>query len=184
MELNVSVKKRPSNRSVDPTFPSLPHGGGFEEKRQGYTACPLRYGRMVQEFLRDLRRNTLPQLRRFVIVGSIAAGVQLVLLWMFVDKVGLNYLLGALIAIEITILFQYSLNNAWTFRATRNATTSDYLTGLLKTNVVRGTAIPIQLGILYVLVNAGDVLYLVANVVAIGVSGVYRYVLDARWTWG
>jgi putative flippase GtrA len=139
---------------------------------------------MLREFLRDLQRGPLlAQLRRFVIVGSVAAGVQLVLLWMFVDKAGLNYLLGALIAIEITILFQYTLNNAWTFRATRNATTSDYLTGLLKTNVVRGTAIPIQLGILYVLVNTGDILYLLANVVAIGVSGVYRYVLDSRWTW-
>jgi len=139
---------------------------------------------MVREILRNLRRGTLPQLRRFVVVGSIAAGVQLVLLWMFVDKAGLNYLLGALIAIEITILFQYTLNNAWTFRATRNATRSDYLTGLLKTNVVRGTAIPIQLGILYVLVNSGDILYLVANAVAIAISGVYRFVLDSRWTWG
>jgi putative flippase GtrA len=145
---------------------------------------PLSYEEMLREFLRDLQRGPLlAQLRRFVIVGSVAAGVQLVLLWMFVDKAGLNYLLGALIAIEITILFQYTLNNAWTFRATRNATTSDYLTGLLKTNVVRGTAIPIQLGILYVLVNTGDILYLLANVVAIGVSGVYRYVLDSRWTW-
>jgi putative flippase GtrA len=138
---------------------------------------------MVREYLRGLRRGTFPQLRRFVAVGSVAAGVQLVLLWMFVDKAGLNYLLGALIAIEITILFQYSLNNAWTFRATRNATRSDYLAGLLKTNVVRGTAIPIQLGILYVLVNSGDILYLVANAVAIAISGVYRFVLDSRWTW-
>ncbi|GKZ15444.1 GtrA family protein [Haladaptatus sp. T7] len=140
---------------------------------------------MLREFLRDLRRGTLlPQLRRFVIVGSVAAGVQMVLLWMFVDRAGLNYLFGALIAIEITILFQYTLNNAWTFHASRNSTTSDYLTGLFKTNVVRGSAIPIQLGILYVLVNTGDILYLIANAVAIAISGVYRYVLDARWTWG
>ncbi|MCO8243780.1 MULTISPECIES: GtrA family protein [unclassified Haladaptatus] len=140
---------------------------------------------MLRESLRDLRRGPLfPQLRRFVAVGAVAAGVQIVLLWMFVDKAGLNYLLGAAIAIEITILFQYSLNNAWTFRATRNSTTSDYLAGLLKTNVVRGSAIPIQLGILYLLVNSGEILYLLANAVAIMISGVYRYVLDSRWTWG
>ena len=136
-------------------------------------------------FPRNLQSGLItPQLRRFVFVGGVAAGVQTILLWMFVDRTGLDYMFGALIAIEITILFQYNLNNAWTFQASRNTSSKDYLVGLLKTNVVRGTAIPIQLGILFCLVDWGNVLYLLANAVAIGISGVYRYVLDARWTWG
>ena len=139
---------------------------------------------MLRAFLRNLLYGPVArQLRRFVIVGTIAAGVQMALLWAFVDNLGLNYLLGAVIAIEITILFQYVLNNAWTFRATRNTGTADYLVGLFKTNVVRGTAIPIQLAVLYLLVERFGLLYLLANGVAIVVSGVYRYVLDSRWTW-
>ncbi len=140
---------------------------------------------MIRAFVRNLRGGPLaPRLRRFVLVGTIAAGVQMVLLWLFVDLVGMNYLLGALIAIEATIVLSYVLNNAWTFRKSRNTGTSEYLAGLLKTNVVRGTAIPIQLAILFALVEGLDLLYLAANGVAIVVSGVYRYVLDARWTWG
>ncbi|SIR74023.1 Putative flippase GtrA (transmembrane translocase of bactoprenol-linked glucose) [Haladaptatus litoreus] len=140
---------------------------------------------MVRGFLRNLQSGPItPQLRRFVFVGSVAAGVQIVLLWMFVDKAGLNYLFGAVIAIELTILLQYFLNNAWTFQTSQNTGPNEYLIGLLKTNIVRGTAIPIQLGILFLLVNWGDVLYLLANAVAIAISGVYRYTLDARWTWG
>ncbi len=140
---------------------------------------------MLRPFLRNLRHGPLAvRLRRFVIVGAVTAGIQMVLLWLFVDKVGLNYLAGAPIAIEITIILTYVLNNAWTFQSIQNTGTVDYLVGLVKTNVVRGTAIPIQVGILYMLVEWVSVWYLLANAVAILVSGLYRYVLDARWTWG
>ncbi|MHB9286919.1 GtrA family protein [Halobacteriales archaeon Cl-PHB] len=140
---------------------------------------------MVRSFLRALVDGpAAPQLRRFVTVGTVAAGIQMVVLWLFVDTVGLNYLVGAVAAIEITIVFSYVLNNAWTFRASRNTGRVEYLVGLAKTNVVRGTAIPIQLAVLYVLVEWVGLLYLVGNAVGIGISGLYRYVFDARWTWG
>lgn len=140
---------------------------------------------MIRSFLRNLLSGPIaPQLRRFVVVGIVAAGVQMALLWVFVDRAGLHYLLGALIAIEITIVLSYVLNNAWTFQASQNTGLDEYLAGLLKTNVVRGTAIPIQLAILFLLVDWQSVPYLPANAVAIALSGIYRYVLDARWTWG
>jgi putative flippase GtrA len=140
---------------------------------------------MLRSFLRNLHSGPLAlQLRRFVIVGAVTAGIQMVLLWLFVDVGGLFYIVGALFAIEITIVLSYVLNNAWTFEATRKTGTVEYLVGLLKTNVVRGTAIPIQLAVLYALVEYGSIPYLVGNGGAIVVSGIYRYVLDAKWTWG
>jgi len=108
----------------------------------------------------------------------------MLLLWLFVDVGELNYLLGATVAIEITIVMTYVLNNAWTFASMQNSGWAAYFTGLLKTNVVRGTAIPIQLAVLYALVDFRGVQYLLANAVAILLSGLYRYVLDTRWTWG
>ena len=140
---------------------------------------------MLRAFLRTLVDGPLARrLRRFVAVGTFAAGVQLVLLWLFVELAGLNYLVGATIAIEITIILSYVLNNAWTFERMQNTGAAEYTVGLLKTNLVRGTAIPIQLGILFVFVQWLGIQYLLANAVAILLSGLYRYVLDARWTWG
>jgi putative flippase GtrA len=140
---------------------------------------------VLRSFLRALLYGPLAvQLRRFVAVGAFTAGIQMALLWLFVDIAALNYLLGATIAIEITIILSYILNNAWTFQDSRNTGRIDYLVGLLKTNVVRGTAIPLQLAILYALVEWLGLLYLVGNAVAILISGLYRYVLDAKWTWG
>ena len=123
------------------------------------------------------------RLVRFFLVGCTAATVQLALLWLFVDLGGVNYLAGAFVAIELTILFQYVLNNAWTFHRSRHTSMREYLVGLGKTNLVRGTAIPLQLGILYVLVTMGTAEYLIGNAVAIGVTGLYRYALDSAWTW-
>ncbi|WP_128905904.1 GtrA family protein [Halorubrum amylolyticum] len=140
---------------------------------------------MIRAVLRDLATGPVAvQLRRFVVVGATTAAIQMGLLWLFVDTAGLNYLIGATIAIEITIVLSYVLNNAWTFQASQNTGTAEYLSGLLKTNLVRGTAIPIQLAVLYALVEWASLLYLVANAVAIFLSGLYRFVLDSQWTWG
>jgi putative flippase GtrA len=140
---------------------------------------------MIRAILRDLVSGPIAvQLRRFVIVGALTAGIQMALLWLFVDAAGVNYLIGAAVAIEITIILSYVFNNAWTFQASQNTGTTEYLSGLAKTNLVRGTAIPIQLGVLYALVEWGEIMYLVANAIAIFLSGLYRFVLDRRWTWG
>ncbi|KAA9398463.1 GtrA family protein [Haloarcula sp. CBA1130] len=124
------------------------------------------------------------QLVRFFLVGVVAASVQQALLWLFTDLGDLNYILAAAIAIECTILLQYVLNNAWTFHRSQHSNLREYVLGLGKTNLVRGTAIPIQLGLLYAFVTWGGVVPLVGNGGAIVITGVYRYALDAHWTWG
>ncbi|MFW6265342.1 MAG: GtrA family protein [Halanaeroarchaeum sp.] len=140
---------------------------------------------MIRSYLRNLLEGPVaPQLRKFAAVGTFAAGVQMVLLWLFVDVGGLNYLIAAAIAIEVTIVLQYVLNNRWTFVSMKNIGRSDFLSGLVKTNVVRGSAIPIQLAILFALVSWGSVPYLYANAIAIVLTGIYRFVFDAHWTWG
>jgi putative flippase GtrA len=124
------------------------------------------------------------RLWRFFVVGALAAGLQSVLLWTFVEVGDLYYVMAAIIAIEITILSQYVVNNAWTFRDRSNDGRRSFLAGLLRTNLVRGTAIPLQTGLLFVFVDALGLMYLGANLVAVFLSGFYRYALDARWTWG
>lgn len=133
---------------------------------------------------RRFDRPEAGRLWRFCVVGALAAGLQSALLWTFVEVGELYYLVATVVSIEITILSQYAINNAWTFRDRSNDGLRPYLGGLLRTNLVRGSAIPIQTGLLFLFVDALGLMYLVANLVAIAVSGIYRYVLDARWTWG
>ncbi|MFC7079837.1 GtrA family protein [Halorussus caseinilyticus] len=129
------------------------------------------------------KHPTFVRLYRFVVVGASAALVQTAVLWLLVEYGGLNYLFAATLAIELTIILQFFANNAWTFQHSRHHARSDYLVGLLRTNVVRGTAIPLQLGLLWAFVNWAGLMYLLANGFAIFISGLYRYYLDSRWTW-
>lgn len=139
----------------------------------------------VRSLLRGLMSGPeAKQLRRFVAVGVTAAAIQTILLWQFVERIGLQYLVAAFVAIEITIIFQYIVNNTWTFERTSHGGFAEYFSGIIKTNFVRGSAIPIQLGILYALVDWVGITYIIANILAIGGSGIYRYTLDSRWTWG
>jgi len=139
---------------------------------------------MLRRFLRAILAGPeAPQLRRFFAVGAVAAGFQTGLLGALVEWGNVQYLLAAIVSSEITILLQYDVNNRWTFHASRHQGWRAYARGLLRTNVVRGTAIPIQVGVLYALVSAAAVPYLIANGAGIVISGVYRYVLDSRWTW-
>lgn len=139
---------------------------------------------MLRRFLRAILFGPeAPQLRRFFLVGAVAAGFQTALLGTLVEWGRIQYLLAAIISIEITILLQYGVNNYWTFHTSRHQGWREYGRGLLRTNVVRGTAIPIQVGVLYALVSAAATPYLIANGIGIVISSIYRYVLDSRWTW-
>jgi len=140
---------------------------------------------MVRALLRALVDGmNAVRLRRFFLVGLFAAGVQTLLLWVLVEHAGLHRLVAATVSIECTIVLQFFLNNAWTFRESRRTGRRELAAGLVRTNLVRGTAIPIQLGALEALVVFGGLSLVVANAGAIAISGVYRYALDTRWTWG
>jgi len=139
---------------------------------------------MSMSRLREISRHpSAVRLRRFFMIGCGAAGVQTGLLWVLVDYLGIWYIAAAVVAIEITIVLQYVVNNSWTFRPSRHSARWSYVRGLVKTNIVRGTAIPIQTGLLYAFAEWVGLVYLVANLVAIVFSGLYRYYFDARWTW-
>lgn len=123
------------------------------------------------------------QIRRFVAVGIGAATFQTALLGALVEGGGIQYLLAAVCSIEATIILQYGINDRWTFHTSQHRGWREHATGLLRTNLVRGSAIPIQVGVLYALVSAAAIPYLVANGIGIVISGIYRYILDSRWTW-
>ncbi len=54
---------------------------------------------------------------KFALVGSTGVAVALAMLYLFVDLLGVQPLLGGLIAVETSILNNYLLNRYWTFRS-------------------------------------------------------------------
>ncbi|MFB6284434.1 MAG: GtrA family protein [Halobacteria archaeon] len=122
-------------------------------------------------------------IKKFVVVGLLAAVFETVVLYGGVEFMGINYLLVSVVAIELAILGQYFINNQWTFEGHTHTNWRDKISGLMKTNLIRGTSIPLQVGLLFIVSHSLGIFYIFANICAMGVAGVYRYVLDSRWTW-
>ena len=141
------------------------------------------YSFMGFEYEEDRVAEEIDCIKKFVLVGLAAAVFETVFLFGFVEFAGFNYLVVSVFAIELAILGQYFLNNAWTFEGDSHGCWSERLRGLVKTNLVRGTSIPLQVGVLFLITQVLGVFYLVANIGAMLVAGAYRYVLDSRWVW-
>lgn len=67
---------------------------------------------MIRLILMWLRSRSL---RRFLVVGGASRGAQTLLLWLFTDKAGVNYIWSSLIAVGIVFALGYLANRYWVF---------------------------------------------------------------------
>jgi dolichol-phosphate mannosyltransferase len=127
--------------------------------------------------LADARR-----LFRFAVVGTSGVGVNALCLWLLTEVGRLHYLVSSPIAIELSILSNFALNDRWTFRHARDAAAWPTRLGRFHVTAAGGAAI--NWGTIVVLARlAGLVHYQVANLVGIAVAFLWNYTLNVRWTW-
>jgi dolichol-phosphate mannosyltransferase len=131
---------------------------------------------IIMGFIRRHRNRFL----KFCFVGLSGVAVNEGLLWLFTDVIGIFFLLSSLIAIEISILTNFSFNEIWTFRDMRGG--RKVYTRMAMYNLVAAGGMIINLLILYVLVNTG-MYYLVANLFGIAGAVLWNYFVNYKWTW-
>ena len=134
-----------------------------------------------------LHTRSIKQLLSYAVVGASGAGIILFLTWLFVDVFGLNYLLSAAIAIELSIVWAFFLNDRFTFKhkiiqfQNQNASLSR-LKRLLKYNLSSLSGEAINLSILYSLTSLG-LFYLHSEAIAILVAFSYNFTISNKWVW-
>ena len=117
---------------------------------------------------------------KFCVVGLSGVLVNEGLLYLFTDFLGIFFLLSSLVAIEISILTNFSLNEIWTFRDMRGG--REVYTRMYMYNLVALGGLVINLFILYVLATSG-MHYLLANLFGIAGGVIWNYLINYRWTW-
>ena len=93
---------------------------------------------------------------------------------------GFYYIYASAVAIEISILSNFVLNDFWTFRDRRHGRIA---TRLLKFNGLMLIGLAVNLAILYLGTDYLSVNYAVSNLVGIGVAFLVRYWLSVRYAW-
>ncbi len=116
---------------------------------------------------------------KFGAVGLSGIFVNEGLLWLLTEFAGLFYLFSSIIAIEISILSNFILNDIWTFKRERKG---KFLMRLGKFNLARIFTLIINFGALWILTSLG-LHYLVSNLIGIALATIFAYLISLWWVW-
>lgn len=87
-----------------------------------------------------------PRLIRFAVVGMSGIPVNLGMLWLLADHLGWPLWLASPLAIEISIIWNFLLNDAWTFGDKKASASAGFLRRMYRYNLVSLVGLAIQWG--------------------------------------
>jgi dolichol-phosphate mannosyltransferase len=118
---------------------------------------------------------------RFAAVGASGVLVNNAVLYLAVERLHLQPVLGAVLATETAILSNFTLNDRWTFRDIEGSRT--WFGRLVHYNVVVLGGLVIAVLTLFVLTSWFHVHYLAANFVGIAAGTAWNYCMNVAITW-
>lgn len=116
---------------------------------------------------------------KFCVVGGIGVGVNEGALIALQDA-GMYYLYAGALAIELSILSNFVLNDLWTFRDRRSGSAA---VRLVKFNVLMLAGLVLNLVVLDVGTSYLGLSPAVANLIGIGAAFLLRYALSVKYAW-
>ena len=122
----------------------------------------------------------MAQTIKYFLVGGIGVGVNLGLLYVLTDFLGIWYILSQGIAIAVSITNNFFLHRYWTFK--NEIVEPKTLERYIKFFIVSVVGMCIQLGLTFVLVENFAIYYLYAAVLSIISASAFNYLLNRKWT--
>ena len=123
----------------------------------------------------------LEEFMKFAIVGASGVFVNMGCFFVFTRYAGIDIEIASPIAIEISILTNFSLNNLWTFR--KRMTPVPFFSRLLRYHLVTGLAGIVNYITLLLLAKVFGIPDLIANLAGIILGMVINFFLNSLWTW-
>jgi dolichol-phosphate mannosyltransferase len=132
----------------------------------------------------EVGRGLLPQatrFARFAAVGASGVVVNNVVLYFLVEKAGWIPVVAAVVATEVAIISNFTLNDRWTFADMRGRRT--WFGRAAHYNVVVLGGLLISVSTLFALTAWLHIHYLIANLVGIAAGMVWNYTVNLHITW-
>lgn len=114
---------------------------------------------------------------KFAIVGGIGAAVNISALYMLSRWAGLPLVVASALAVELSAINNYLLNDTWTF-ATRSPSVSRFA----KFNVASLVGLALNVLGLWLLIRLG-LYFLLANLIGIAFGFAANYTFSVSWVW-
>lgn len=118
---------------------------------------------------------------RFAAVGLSGVGVNMFFLWFFTEVGRIHYMISSPMAVEISIVSNFLLNDAWTFRDAPNR--SRFAVRLLRFHLTAAGGFVLNYTVLVGLTELAGVYYLLSNLAGIVAGMAWNYTVNVKWTW-
>ncbi|PPD59007.1 glycosyltransferase [Dehalogenimonas etheniformans] len=156
----------------------------FENRRAGVTKLSMITQTDYLRHLLSLMRRTgeLNRIVKFVAVGGSGTLVNLGLLAILKEWAGLYYLVAGAIAFEVSVVWNFLLNDRFTF-GDRKRPEGTFLGRLLRFNVTSLGGFIIYIGILALLTQVFGLFYIISAAIGIVVGFGWNFMVNSAWTW-
>lgn len=157
----------------------------FQARYSGESKASLAEGMRFLVQLLALRSGLkvaqLAQMLAFLTVGVSGVAVNTFALWTMSEGVWqLPYLLASALATNVAIVWNFALLETTVFRKSRRRS---FVGGFVRFWLLSLLLLPVQLGLLALLVEGTGLSPLTANVIVLTVVFVLRYLITARWVY-
>lgn len=127
-----------------------------------------------------MKSKFMRRFAKFFVVGASGVAVNMGVLILLTERVGIPYAISSLFAIELSILSNFALNNAWTWSDRRAGSLGGRL---LKYHAVAGfTALSANWCLLVLLTQLFGVDYRISNLIGIAAGLGLNFLLNHLWT--
>lgn len=116
----------------------------------------------------------------FAVVGASGIVVNQLAVWFVTDVIGLHYLTSAVVATQVSTLWNFTFTEMWVFKAESPGRGWRVLWFAVLNNVWLVLRLPAMWG----LTDGLGVHYLVSNVVVLAAATLIRFGISAEWIWG
>ena len=128
-----------------------------------------------------IKPEKMKEFIKFAVVGGSGVLVNMGFFFVFTRYAGIRIEFASPMAIEISILTNFFLNNAWTFR--RRDTKVGFGGRILRYHLVTAVAGLVNYFTLLLLANVFGMHDLVANLIGIILGTFINFFLNSLWTW-
>lgn len=119
---------------------------------------------------------------KFGLVGGSGIVVDMGLLWLFTELIGLHYVLSGILAFTAAVVNNFIWNDLWTWSDRGDSGIDAYLVRLIKFFLVSSIAGVVKIAILWLLTHFFNLYYLLSNLVGIAVGMILNFSINNLWT--
>ncbi len=140
------------------------------------------YKLFIRLFLKlGIKPEKMKEFMKFAVVGGFGVFVNMGSFFVFTRYAGIRIEIASPMAIEISILLNFFLNNAWTFR--KRDTRIGFSGRILRYHLVTAVAGVVNYFTLLLLANVFGMHDLIANLIGIMLGTFINFFLNSLWTW-